>query len=222
MEKNIMLAFVSPVSPNSLKTPIVYKIHGESYTAIQTNESAIAYVERMLGADSIARIFLIASSFVKSGKIPTVKIEKPPLPAVTHLEFLKRRITAEFPHLADRFTEIDYSDASDSLEKNILQIAEIADAVTAYAQNFPADKIIVHAMNNFSDAIKICRTATIQDDLKNLGEQIQKFRATGSKDLKSELFAKIVDRIEAEYGDLIRGGANRFDIIRWCMHKGRL
>ena len=303
MEKNIMLAFVSPVNQNSLQAPIVYQIHGENYTAIQTNESAIVYVERMLGADSIARIFLIASSFVRNGKIPTVKIEKPP-PAVTHLEFLKNRIAAEFPHLADRFTELDYSDASDSLEKNILQIAEIADAVTAYAQNFPDDKIIVHAdmtggfrhasmlmlsiiqllsyrgietgkilysdpagkivyeaneiqrvsllitgadefvkfgsvnalleyfgansaaasllnaMNNFSDAIKICRTATIQDDLKNLGEQIQKFRATASKDLKSELFAKIIDRIEAEYGGLIRGGAGHFEIIRWCMDKG--
>ena len=338
MEKNIMLAFVSPVNQNSLQAPIVYQIHGENYTAIQTNESAIVYVERMLGADSIARIFLIASSFVRNGKIPTVKIEKPPPvveptlveflkrwvsrkfskpkklppavvenppPAVTHLEFLKNRIAAEFPHLADRFTELDYSDASDSLEKNILQIAEIADAVTAYAQNFPDDKIIVHAdmtggfrhasmlmlsiiqllsyrgietgkilysdpagkivyeaneiqrvsllitgadefvkfgsvnalleyfgansaaatsllhaMNNFSDAIKICRTATIQDDLKNLGEQIQKFRATASKDLKSELFAKIIDRIEAEYGGLIRGGAGHFEIIRWCMDKG--
>lgn len=324
MEKNIMLAFVSPVSVNSLKSPITYEIHGAQYTAIQTNESAVVHVERGLGGDSLAKIFLIASSFVKKRTIPTLPVElsraekfkrwfaekfgfaKPAeeKSTVTHLEFLKARLVKEFPHFADRFVEIDYSDAGDSLEKNILQIAEIADAVTDYAKNFPDCKIKAHAdmtggfrhtsmlmlsiiqllsyrgvetgkilysdpakkivyeaneiqrvsllitgadefvkfgsvnaledyfgeensaagellsaMKNFSDAIKICRTATIEDDLARLSEQIAKFRATGDKDLKSALLAKIVDRIEAEYGELIGGKATRFEIIRWCMKK---
>ncbi|MBO4401251.1 MAG: hypothetical protein J5809_05340 [Selenomonadaceae bacterium] len=344
MERNIMLAFVSTVSPYSLKSPITYRIHGAPYTAVQTNESAIVHVERGLGKDSLAQIFLIVTSAVKNGKIP--KLEKPPPPApapvelsrfgkikrwfaktfgfskpvepppvevpppdeepaLTHLEFLKTRLIKEFPHFDGRFSEIDYADAGDSLEENILQIADIADTITAYARNFPDCKIKVHAdmtggfrhtsmlmlsiiqllsyrgietgmilysdpgkkivyraneiqrvsllitgadefvkfgsvnalqeyfaenpsaaasdllkaMKNFSDAIKICRTGTIEGDLKKLGEEIQKFRATGSKDLKSRLFAKILDTVEAEYGNLIHGVATRFEIIRWCMRK---
>lgn len=324
MEKNIMLAFVSTVNPRYLKSPITYILHGAPYAAIQTNESAVAYVERGLGEDSLAQIFLIVSNAVKSGKIPKLPVElsraekfkrwladkfgfskpveEPPAP--THLEFLKARLVREFPHFADRFSELYYEDTGDSLEKNILQIAEIADAVTAYARNFPDCKIKVHAdmtggfrhtsmlmlsiiqllsyrgietgrilysdpdkknvyeaneiqrvsllitgadefvkfgsvnalleyfgegssaaselldaMKNFSDAIKICRTGTIENDLRNLSEQIELFRAKGSKDLKSELFAKIIATVEAEYGELIGGGATRFEIIRWCMRK---
>ena len=324
LEKNIMLAFVSTVSPFSLKSPITYKIHGAPYVAIQTNESAVAYVERGLGEDSLAQIFLIVSNAVKSGKIPKLPVElsraekfkrwladklgfskpveEPPAP--THLEFLKERLIKEFPHFADRFSELNYEDTGDSLEKNILQIAEIADAVTAYAKNFPDCEIKVHAdmtggfrhtsmlmlsiiqllsyrgiktgkilysdpgrkivyeaneiqrvsllitgadefvkfgsvnalleyfgekesaasdlldaMKNFSDAIKICRTNTIEEDLENLSEQIELFRAKDRKDLKSALFGKIIATVEAEYGELIGGTATRFEIIRWCMRK---
>ena len=47
--KNRMLAFVSTVSAFRIKNPVVYKnIQGAPYTAIQTNESAVVYVERML------------------------------------------------------------------------------------------------------------------------------------------------------------------------------
>ena len=99
--------------------------------------------------------------------------------------------------------EFNYTFAlvSEFKEKNILQIAEIADAITAYAQNFP-------------DAIKICRTDTIEEDLENLSKQIAIFRANGSKDLESALFAKIIATVEAEYGELIDGSATRFEIIR--------
>ena len=345
MEKNIMLAFVSTVSQFSLKSPITYTIHGAPYVAIQTNESAVAYVERGLGEDSLAQIFLIVSNAVKTGKIPALPkpppppapepvelsrfekikrwfaetfgfakpvetpppIEVPPVeepPAPTHLEFLEARLIKEFPHFADRFRELDYEDTGNSLEKNILQIAKIADAVTDYAKNFPDCEIKVHAdmtggfrhtsmlmlsiiqllsyrgiktgkilysdpgqkivyeaneiqrvsllitgadefvkfgsvnalleyfgetpsaasellsaMKNFSDAIKICRTDTIEKDLEDLSSKIELFRAKDSKDLKSELFGKIIATVEAEYGELIGGTATRFEIIRWCMRK---
>ena len=65
-----MLAFVSPVNALSLGEPIIYPdVQGRAYTAIQTNESAIVYVARMLGEnDSLAKIFFIASDFVKEKK----------------------------------------------------------------------------------------------------------------------------------------------------------
>ena len=71
MAKNILLAFVSPVSPRYLSNPITYPdIQGRPYSAIQTNESAIVYVQRMLGAQSLSKIFLIVSDSVKLNKAP--------------------------------------------------------------------------------------------------------------------------------------------------------
>ena len=296
MAKHIMLAFVSPVSDYRLKNPINYpKIQGAAYSAIQTNESAVVYVERL---HPLSKVFLIVSDKAKNELIESEK--------VTHVEFLKRRLIKEFPALENKFLEQDYSDASENLEKNILQIAEIANAVTEYAKNFPDEKIFVHAdmtggfrhtsmlmlsiiqllkyrgieigeilysdpdkkivyrvneiqkvstlitgadefvkfgsvealqeyfknnpnktttallnaMKRFSEAIKICHTSAIKDELKNLGKQIKIFRTSENKDVQSEIFAKIIDTVESEYGNLLEGNTDSIDIIRWCMKKG--
>lgn len=306
MEKNVMLAFVSPVSARSLKEPINYPdIQGRPYEAIQTNESAIVFVQRMLGEESLSKIFLIVSDSVKTEKAPPEN----EFGDITHLEFLRRRIVKEFPQLAEKFSVQDYSEKGEGLtklEKNILQIAQIADAVIDFARQNSGCKIKVHAdmtggfrhtsmlmvsiiqllkyrgveigeilyseptshviyrmteiqrmfslitgadefvkfgsvealseyfgenpsdavkdlleaMNRFSDAIKICRTSAIETELENLGQHIKTFRENPDKDLKSELFAKIIDTIEIEYGNLIGGTAGRLEIIRWCMRKG--
>ena len=84
----------------------------------------------------------------------------------------------------------------------------------------PAAKDLLEAMNRFSEAIKICRTSAIENELKNLGQHIKTFREHPDKDLKSALFAKIIDTIESGYGDLISGSVGRTEIIRWCMKKG--
>ena len=301
-----MLAFVSPVNARSVSEPIRYgDVQGREYAAIQTNESAIVFVERKLEAagESLSKIFLIASDFVKSKPAPTGN----EFGDVTHLEFLKRRVAKEFPQLADRFSTEDYSEEgedSTKLERNILQIARIADAVTEFAKDAedvtvhadmtggfrhtsmlmlsiiqllkyrgvkigeilyseptsrvvyrvteiqrmftlitgadefvkfgsvealneyfgaeppPAVRTLFEAMNRFSEAIKICRTSAIEAELKNLGEHIKAFREEPAKDLKSELFAKIIDTIEREYGRLIGSEGSRAEIIRWCMRKG--
>lgn len=306
MVKNIMLAFVSPVSAFSLSKPINYPdIQGRPYTAIQTNESTIVYVQRMLGEELLSKIFLIASDSVKREKVPFEN----EFGEVTHLEFLKRRITKEFPDLAERFSIQDYSEkgtGSTKLEKNILQIAWIADAIMTFAKQNGGDKITVHAdmtggfrhtsmlmlsiiqllkyrgveigevlysdptsrvvyrmteiqrmfslitgvdefvrlgsvealsdyfgkepppavkdlleaMNRFAEAIKICRTSAIEGELENLGKHIKTFREYPDRDLKSELFAKIIDTIELEYDVLIGKSVTRLEIIRWCMRKG--
>lgn len=306
MKKNILLAFVSPVNTQYLNKPINYKIHGQPYAAIQTNEAAIVFAEWKINPEnSLAKIFLIASDRVKCEKI----LLDNEFGDVTHLEFLQRRITKIFPYLSDKFSVHDYSDTGDNfsaLEKNILQTAEIADAVMNFARENPADEIIVHAdmtggfrhasmlmlsiiqllkyrgveigevlysdptakivysvteiqrmfsliagadefvkfgsvdalrdyfgdnpphavkdlleaMNRFSEAIKICRTSAIENELKNLGQHIKTFRKNPDKDLRSKLFAKIIDTIEIEYGNLLSDKPKRLEIIRWCMRKG--
>ena len=306
MAVNIMLAFVSPVSDFYLRNPIKYPdIQGRPYTAIQTNESAIVSVARMLGADSLAQIFLIASDDVKNNKVPPEN----EFGDVTHLEFLRRRVAKEFPQLPKLFSIHDYStkgDTATKLEENILQTAQIADAITDFANRYADEEIKVHAdmtggfrhasmlmlsiiqllkyrgvkigeilysdptsrtvysvteiqrmftlitgadefvkfgsvealndyfgtkpppavkdlleaMNRFAEAIKICRTSAIEGELENLSRHIQAFRENPDRDLKSELFAKIIDTIEREYGKLIDVAATRLEIIRWCMRKG--
>ena len=140
--KHIMIAVVSPVNPRSLEKPIAYKnIQGKPYRSIQTNESAIVYIERMLATYSLSRIFLIASDKVRNERVP----QPNEFGELTHLEFLQRRLLKECPELEDKFTELDYSDAvddDDKLNKNILQIA---DAITGYAQHFDGEKIKIHA-----------------------------------------------------------------------------
>ena len=302
MAKNILLAFVSPVSPRYLSNPITYPdIQGRPYSAIQTNESAIVYVQRMLDAQSLSKIFLIVSDSVKLNKAPENEFGD-----VTHLEFLIRRVVKECPELADKFSAQDYSDGLSALETNILQTAKIADAVTDFANQYADEEVIVHAdmtggfrhasmlmlsiiqllkyrgikigevlysdptsrvvysvaeiqrmfslitgadefvkfgsvealneyfgdnpppaanellaaMNRFAEAIKICRTSAIEGELKNLGQHIRTFREHPDKDLKSALFAKIIDTVEREYGNLIGGAVGRLEIIRWCMRKG--
>ena len=299
-----MLAFVSPVNAFFLGKPINYPdIQGRPYSAIQTNESAIVYVSRMLEPQSLAQIFLIASDSVKNEKVQPEN----EFGDVTHLEFLRRRIAKEFPQLAEKFSIQNYSEdgtGSTKLENNILQIAQIADAVTDFAKNSaevvvhadmtggfrhtsmlmlsiiqllryrgikigevlysepasrevyrvteiqrmftlitgadefvkfgsvealneyfgaeppPAVKNLLEAMNRFAEAIKICRTSAIEGELENLSKHIKNFREHPDRDLKSELFAKIIDTIEREYGKLIDGAATRLEIIRWCMRKG--
>ena len=294
-----MLAFVSVVSSYRIQNPIVYPdIHGEKYISVQTNESAVVFAERK---NPLSKIFLIATNAVKNNFAPAEN----EFGEVTHLNFLKRRLLKEFPQLEGKFFEIDYSDDA-GLEKNILQVAEIADVIQNYAKNFPQEKLKVHvdmtggfryasmlmlsiiqllkyrgieigdvlysdpdnktvyrlneiqniftlitgadefvkfgsvdalieyfenapdnsadkliqAMKRFSETIKICRTNTLEDDLKNLVEQIKIFRESRGGNLKSRLFAKIIDTVEEGYGNLVKGEESRLEIIRWCLEKG--
>ena len=138
-----MIAFVSPVSEKFLNNPLEYKdIQGQPYFSIQTNESAIVYVERMLKKNSLSKIFLIASDSVKKNSVPA----ESEFGKITHLEFLQRRLLKEFPNLEGKFIELDYSDSvedKNKFETNILQIADIADAITNYSKNYPDEEIIM-------------------------------------------------------------------------------
>lgn len=92
-------------------------------------------------------------------------------------------------------------------------------------QEYSADKPatatskLLAAMKKFYETIKICRTADIEKYLENLGKQIRIFRETKNKDVKSEFFAKIIETVEFEYGNLIPENATRTNIIRWCIKK---
>ena len=96
------------------------------------------------------------------------------------------------------------------------------DALIEYFENAPdkSTEKLIAAMKKFSDTIKICRTNTLENDLKNLVEQIKIFRESQGGNLKSQLFAKIIDTVEEGYGKLVKGEESRLEIIRWCLEKG--
>lgn len=79
---------------------------------------------------------------------------------------------------------------------------------------------LLSAMQEFSDAIKICRTGLIQPTLMKLRTAIINFRDDHGQGLEETLFAGILEVIEREYGALIGDDADEISIIRWCAAKG--
>lgn len=83
------------------------------------------------------------------------------------------------------------------------------------------DRLLL-SMQRFSDAIKMCRTGIIKDELKTLNITLQEFADNHGGGLEEDLFASFVATLQKEYGILLRGEATEFDIIRWCERKGFL
>ena len=81
---------------------------------------------------------------------------------------------------------------------------------------------LLEAMQRFSDAIKMCRTSLIKDELKTLNVYLKAFKENHGDTLQENLFASIITTLQNEYGPLIQGRATEFDIIRWCTNKGFL
>lgn len=99
------------------------------------------------------------------------------------------------------------------------------EALQEYFKNAPKTKeldSLLQSMQRFSDAIKMCRTSIIKDELKTLNVYLQEFEKNHGNTLQENLFASIIVTLQNEYGPLIRGKATEFDIIRWCERKGFL
>ena len=78
---------------------------------------------------------------------------------------------------------------------------------------------LLDAMQHFSNAIKLCSTNLILDDVKNLGKKIAAFQAMGGETLDERLFSQIITTIQKDYDVLLKPEVNQIDIIKWCMKK---
>lgn len=83
---------------------------------------------------------------------------------------------------------------------------------------------LFRAMRRFSDAIRICRTSVIEQEMGELAEKIRHFRDNKGSAIEEEMFAKIIGVIEKEYGSVIINADEpeadrRLDIIAWCVRK---
>ena len=68
--KNIMLLFLSDVKPFALKAPKHYELWGRSVDCIQTNESAVLYMQEFLqrktSGEGLEKIFMISSEATRT------------------------------------------------------------------------------------------------------------------------------------------------------------
>ncbi|MBE6100577.1 MAG: hypothetical protein E7200_00505 [Selenomonas ruminantium] len=99
------------------------------------------------------------------------------------------------------------------------------EGLQAYFKTAPKTEALgnlLEAMQRFSDAIKMCRTSLIKDELKTLNVYLKAFKENHGDTLQENLFASIITTLQHEYGPLIQGQATEFDIIRWCTRKGFL
>lgn len=308
MTRNVMLAFISLVNPRSIESPVEYPdLMGEPYTAVQTNEAPVVYMQRLLKENQLDSLFLIASGKVRTENVP----EGSEFGDVTHLEFFEKRILRLYPALEGHFLSIDYDDATDHLETSLHDVTQVAKRIFSYIQQYPDDHIVVHAdmtggmrhvsmmmlsvmqmlkyrgveigeviyadpfhhqvypatpiqrmfdlingadefvkfgsvrgireyfdglphngqddspelrellqaMGRFSDAIQICRTGLILEEIQNLGKRLEAFHAHEPKTLPEELLDQLTDAIRKDYGKLLTDTVSPLDIIRWCMKK---
>ena len=142
MTRNVMLAFISLVNPRSIESPVEYSdLMGEPYTAVQTNEAPVVYMQRLLKENQLDSLFLIASGKVRTENVP----EGSEFGDVTHLEFFEKRILRLYPALEGHFLSIDYDDATDHLETSLHDVTQVAKRIFSYIQQYPDDHIVVHA-----------------------------------------------------------------------------
>lgn len=100
--------------------------------------------------------------------------------------------------------------------------------VEKYFAAVPASEIskclkdLLVSMQDFSDAVKICRTGRFEQSLKKLAANLQEFKNYQGKSAQEQLFAQVLETLEKDYGDIIKVEPSRADIIRWCIKKGFL
>lgn len=83
-------------------------------------------------------------------------------------------------------------------------------------------KNLLDKMENFAEAIKLCRYGQFKTAIEKLHDAINDFSAD-ENNLNDVLMARLIERIKREYSMLIATrGQDDLKIIRWCVEKGYL
>lgn len=82
--------------------------------------------------------------------------------------------------------------------------------------------ILLKKMENFAEAIKLCRYGQFKTTIEKLHDAINNF-SPDKNNLNDILMARLIERIKHEYKMLIATrGQDDLKIIRWCIEKGYL
>lgn len=104
---------------------------------------------------------------------------------------------------------------------NFGSVTEIENYFRNRYKSWQTEKLL-EKMHEFSEAVKICRTNTIESVVKELGQCIRDFTENKDKSLQEDLFNQLVSTLREQYGTLLTADVTRPDIIRWCIRKGFL
>ena len=80
-------------------------------------------------------------------------------------------------------------------------------------------KDLLIALNNFSDAVKVCRTGKFENTLHQLAESLRAFQEQENKSRHEQLFAQVLEALENEYSEITKSNPSKLDIIEWCLKK---
>ena len=83
-------------------------------------------------------------------------------------------------------------------------------------------KNLTDAMENFAEAIKLCRYGQFKAAIENLHDAINDFEID-SNNVQDILMVRLIEKIRAEYAMLIATrGQDDLKILRWCVERGYL
>lgn len=127
-------------------------------------------------------------------------------------------------HLTDDIRRMfDLVTGADEFQKygSVQALEEYFSRSSRHSEDFSA---LFAAMRRFSDAIRICRTSVIEEEMEDLAEKIRAFRQAKPASIEEEMFSHILGVIEKEYGSVIKNALSakadrRLDIIAWCVQK---
>lgn len=140
--KHIMLVFVSDLKAE--KAPVHYQIFDETIDCVQTNESAVIYMQKLLQQhnETLDTIFLILTNAVKEKKLSGTTVC--PDEIINPVRYFEQRIIRVFPELAGHFQYMDYDEDQD-LNEGILDVARAAEKIKAYYDVHSEEGVTLHA-----------------------------------------------------------------------------
>lgn len=81
---------------------------------------------------------------------------------------------------------------------------------------------LVAVMRDFSEAVKLCHVAQLEDASKELIKAIRDFSASSKVAPTERLMAQLESRIVRDYRTLLRGGNISIELIEWCLERDYL
>ena len=81
-------------------------------------------------------------------------------------------------------------------------------------------KKLINAMENFSEAIKLCHYGQFRESIENLHDAVNDFESD-SENVQDILMARLIGRIKKDYEQLIKTRElDDLRVIRWCIDNG--
>ena len=81
-------------------------------------------------------------------------------------------------------------------------------------------KNLINAMENFSEAIKLCHYGQFRESIENLHDAVNDFESD-SENVQDILMARLIGRIKKDYEQLIKTRElDDLRVIRWCIDNG--